>query len=293
MAQTSILGRMSQLVRANINALLDGAEDPEKMLDQMIRDFTNNIAEAEEAVAQTVGNLRLLEDDVREARDAASEWQSKARAASDRAEGLRAQDASEADRFDQLARTNVLDPLGIEGGFAWSGVPPERREDRLPAFRRTFRGFVPQIDAQVASDGLSGPDGIVPELGVPGENPGPLSPQGGLRLSLSGALRLAESLAARPVRRLWTPSHGPGDYGNGFLESTGPGLLVFDNPVFYPRPLVGHFADAYGILAGAWHDRLRGASFAYILNGLPEGDEDDGWRPEELAIFDAVAQALA
>ena len=63
MAQTTILGRMGQLVRANVNALLDGAEDPEKMLDQLIRDFTNNMAEAEDAVAQTIGNLRMLEDD--------------------------------------------------------------------------------------------------------------------------------------------------------------------------------------------------------------------------------------
>jgi hypothetical protein len=85
---------------------------------------------------------------------------------------------------------------------------------------------------------------------------------------------------------------GSGDYGDGFLESTGPGLLVFDDPAFYPRPLVGHFASAYGIVAGAWHDRLRGASFAYVLNGLPLGDEDDAWRPEERAIFDAVARAL-
>ena len=67
MAQTSILGRVGQLLRANINAMLDGAEDPEKMLDQMIRDFTNNMSEAEEAVAQTIGNLRMVEDDAKEA----------------------------------------------------------------------------------------------------------------------------------------------------------------------------------------------------------------------------------
>jgi hypothetical protein len=47
MAQTSILGRMGQLVRANINAILDSAEDPEKMLNQMVIDYTNNIREAE------------------------------------------------------------------------------------------------------------------------------------------------------------------------------------------------------------------------------------------------------
>ncbi len=195
------------------------------------------------------------------------------------------------DRFDRLARRHVLDPLGIEGGFAWSGVAPERRVDRLPAFRRAPEGFVTQIDAEVARDGLSGPDGTPPVLRPLGENPTPLSPQGGLRLSLAGALRLAQSFEGRPIRRLWTPMAGPGDYGDGLLESTGAGVLVFDDPAFYPRPLVGHFANAYGIVAGAWHDRLRGASFAYVLNGLPEGDEDDGWRHEELAIFDAVARA--
>ncbi len=115
MAQTSILGRMGQLVRANINALLDQAEDPEKMLDQMIRDFTSNIAEAEEAVAQTVGNLRLLEDDDREAREASAEWLNKARAASDRAEALRAQgNTAEADRFDGLAKLALRRQLSFE-----------------------------------------------------------------------------------------------------------------------------------------------------------------------------------
>jgi CubicO group peptidase (beta-lactamase class C family) len=196
------------------------------------------------------------------------------------------------DRFDRLAQRHVLGPLGIEGGFAWSGVATARRADRLPAFRRSATGFAPQIDAIVAPDGLSSPDGTAPKLRTPGENPAPLSPQGGLRLSLEGALRLGQSLDGRPIRRLWAPILGPGDYGDGFLESTGPGLLVYDNPAFYPRPLVGHFADAYGILAGAWHDRIAGASFAYVLNGLPEGDKDEGWRPEELAIFAAVAQAL-
>src|SRR4026208_2439591 len=105
MAQTSILGRIGQLVRANISALLDSAEDPEKMLDQLVRDFTNNIEEAEQSVAQTVGNLRLLEADKREARAAQAEGGAKAAAASRKADELRAAgNAAEADRFDDLAR---------------------------------------------------------------------------------------------------------------------------------------------------------------------------------------------
>lgn len=116
MAQSSILGRVGQLVRANINAILDSAEDPEKMLDQLVRDFTDNIAEAEEAVAQTIGNLRLIEDDAREARSASAEWLDKAKAASRRADQLRAEDnAAEADRFDELAKIALRRQLSFEG----------------------------------------------------------------------------------------------------------------------------------------------------------------------------------
>ena len=61
MAKQSIFGRISTLMKANINAMLDSAEDPQKMLDQIVRDFTNSIADAESAIAETIGNLRLLE----------------------------------------------------------------------------------------------------------------------------------------------------------------------------------------------------------------------------------------
>ena len=115
MAQTSILGRISQLVRANINAILDSAEDPEQMLDQLVRDFTDNIAEAEDAVAQTIGNLRLLEDDAREARAASAEWLDKAKAASRRADELRAAgNTAEADRFDELAKIALRRQVSYE-----------------------------------------------------------------------------------------------------------------------------------------------------------------------------------
>ncbi|MGW2997239.1 PspA/IM30 family protein, partial [Streptomyces sp. NPDC001193] len=108
MSKQTILGRVTQLARANINALLDQAEDPQKMLDQLIRDYTNNIAEAQEAVATTIGNLRMLEADHREDVEAAAEWGGKALAASRKADELRASgtagDAENADKFDNLAK---------------------------------------------------------------------------------------------------------------------------------------------------------------------------------------------
>lgn len=105
MAQESIFGRISQMARANINAMLDRAEDPEKMLDQMIRDYTNSIAEAKEAVAMTIGQLRLAEQDLEEDRRTADEWGRKALVASQKADQLRAAGkATEADQFDNLAK---------------------------------------------------------------------------------------------------------------------------------------------------------------------------------------------
>ncbi|MFJ8883430.1 PspA/IM30 family protein [Streptomyces sp. NPDC102402] len=105
MSKQTVLGRVTQLARANINALIDQAEDPQKMLDQLIRDYTDNIAEAEQAVAATIGNLRLMEEDHREDVDSAREWGRKALAASRKADELRAAAAgAEADTFDNLAK---------------------------------------------------------------------------------------------------------------------------------------------------------------------------------------------
>lgn len=101
----TVLGRVSQLAKANINALLDRAEDPEKMLDQLVRDYTNSIAEAEEAVAQTIANVRMAEADLRSDEEAAQEWGRKAGAASSKAEQLRGSgDTAGAEKFDNLTK---------------------------------------------------------------------------------------------------------------------------------------------------------------------------------------------
>ncbi len=118
MSQQSIIGRITSLARANINALLDQAEDPQKMLDQMVRDYTSAISDAEGAVAQTIGSLRMMEEDAREEQAAAGQWGVKAAAASKKADELRVsgdEDAAvEADRFDNLARIALRNQLGDE-----------------------------------------------------------------------------------------------------------------------------------------------------------------------------------
>ena len=119
MAKQSIFGRISTLVKANINALIDQAEDPQKMLDQLVRDFTNNIADAESAIAETIGNLRLLERDHAEDVKAATEWGNKAIAASRKADELRsAGNTADADKFDNLAKIALQRQIGEENEAA-------------------------------------------------------------------------------------------------------------------------------------------------------------------------------
>jgi phage shock protein A len=105
MSKQGIIGRVMQLARANVNAMIDSAEDPGMMLDQLVRDYSASISEAEHAIAQTIGNLRMIEDDQREDAKAAQQWGKKAQAASKKADELRAAgNKKEADKFDDLAR---------------------------------------------------------------------------------------------------------------------------------------------------------------------------------------------
>ena len=186
-------------------------------------------------------------------------------------------------RFDHLAQQLVLDPLHIRAGFNWSGVAD--RGDRLATFRRDGDRLIAQIDATVAAQGVTGPDGAAVDLTdwQPGRNPAPFSPQGGLRLSLAGALTLAQSLAGIDDTPLW---QGVVD---GLPQGHGIGLMHLPAGPHWPRPLIGHFANAYGFCGGVWHDRRAGVSLAYALNGLPLGDDSDALRQEELAILRALA----
>ncbi|MFD8413532.1 PspA/IM30 family protein [Streptomyces sp. NPDC059650] len=152
MSKQTILGRVARLARANVNALLDQAEDPQKMLDELIRDYTNNISEAEQAVATTIGNLRMLEADHREDVDAAAEWGRKALAASRKGDELRAGGSSaEADRFDHLAKVALGRQLQSEREAATAApliAAQTEVVDRLKAGLEAMRGKLTELTAQ-------------------------------------------------------------------------------------------------------------------------------------------------
>jgi phage shock protein A len=73
-----IFDRLSRLVRANVNDAMDNAEDPEKMLDQLIRDMTDEIRQARGQVATMIAQEKELASDKSEADRTAAEWQRRA-----------------------------------------------------------------------------------------------------------------------------------------------------------------------------------------------------------------------
>jgi phage shock protein A len=116
MSQQGIVGRVMQLARANVNAMIDSAEDPQKMLDQLVRDYSAHISAAEQAIAQTIANRHMIEEDQREESKAAQQWGKKAQAASKKADALRsAGSPREADTFDDLARVALERQMTAEG----------------------------------------------------------------------------------------------------------------------------------------------------------------------------------
>ena len=64
-----ILDRLSTLLRANINDMLDKAEDPEIMLNQILRDMETEIGRARSQVADMMAQERLFRDDLKSERD--------------------------------------------------------------------------------------------------------------------------------------------------------------------------------------------------------------------------------
>lgn len=73
-----IIDRLSRLIRANVNDMIDRAEDPEKMLDQILRDMQNNIQTARGQVASMIAQEKELEADMKETRTLAIQWGAKA-----------------------------------------------------------------------------------------------------------------------------------------------------------------------------------------------------------------------
>ena len=82
----ALLERVSTLVRANLNDLIDKAEDPEKMIKQVILDMQNQLLQVKTQVAIAIADQHLLEKKQKENEEKVAKWMRKAELAVDKKE---------------------------------------------------------------------------------------------------------------------------------------------------------------------------------------------------------------
>jgi phage shock protein A len=74
----ALLERVATLIRANLNDLIDKAEEPEKMIKQVILDMQNQLLQVKTQVAIAIADQHLLMKKQQENEQASNEWVRKA-----------------------------------------------------------------------------------------------------------------------------------------------------------------------------------------------------------------------
>jgi phage shock protein A len=112
----ALLERVGTLLRANVNDLIEKAEDPEKLAKQLVLDMENQLLQVKTQVAIAIADQHLLEKKKKEHEDAVRSWERKAELAVEKQE-------------DDLARAAL---------------------DRSLSHKQMAEGFSQQLDDQTA-----------------------------------------------------------------------------------------------------------------------------------------------
>jgi len=117
----SLLDRVSTLLRANLNDLVEKAEDPEKLLKQIVLDMENQLLQVKTQVAIAIADEHLLEKKRKEHEQEAGEWRRKAELAVQK-------------NMDDLARSALERALShnqLASGFATQAEDQKHEADNL------------------------------------------------------------------------------------------------------------------------------------------------------------------
>jgi phage shock protein A len=157
----ALLERVSTLIRANLNDLIDKAEDPEKMIKQVILDMQNQLIQVKTQVAIAIADQHVLERKQRENVDKEAEWMRKAELAVDKKQDDLARAALErsmsykqmAESFTSLVadqKTEVENLKSALRKLEQKLAEAETKSDMLIAQHRRSRASAKASDAQMA-----------------------------------------------------------------------------------------------------------------------------------------------
>ena len=134
----ALLERVSTLVRANLNDLMDKAEHPEKMIKQVILDMQNQLLQVKTQVAIAIADQHLLEKKQKENEEKVAEWMRKAELAVDK-------------KQDDLARAalhRVESYRDLSDGFAQQVTDQEAQVENLKTALRQLEQKLTEAEAK-------------------------------------------------------------------------------------------------------------------------------------------------
>ena len=120
--------RISDVIAANLNDLVDRVEDPERMIKQLIREMEENISSAREGVIDAVASEKQLSKELDSQRRQAEEWQQRARLALESGNETLAREA--------LTRKKEHDGIATSLDASWQSA--RRTSERLKSQLRAL-----------------------------------------------------------------------------------------------------------------------------------------------------------
>jgi len=157
----ALLERVSALIRANLNDLVDRAEDPEKMIKQVILDMQNQLLQVKTQVAISIADQHLLEKKRTENEEKTAEWMRKAEMAVDRKDDALARAALDrsmsyrqlAENFEQQVGDQTVQVENLKtalGKLEQKLAEAQSRSDLLIAQHRRSRAAKKAGEARMA-----------------------------------------------------------------------------------------------------------------------------------------------
>ncbi|MDE1155034.1 MAG: PspA/IM30 family protein [Acidobacteriaceae bacterium] len=134
----ALMERVAMLLRANVNDLIDRAEEPEKMLRQLVLDMENQLLQVKTQVAIVLADQHLLDKKRKEQAGLASEWTRRAELAV----------SKEQDDLARIALERSISHQQMAEGFARQHGEQSAEADALRMSYSKLEGKLKQTEAQ-------------------------------------------------------------------------------------------------------------------------------------------------
>jgi phage shock protein A len=113
-----ILGRLSSLIKSNVNDVIDSMQDPAKEIDQMVRDMEESARQARTEVAQCFGEEKRLQKRVADLEAEAGQWEKRAETAVRAGDDALAKEALRRKAEKEAERAETQKSLQEQGVYA-------------------------------------------------------------------------------------------------------------------------------------------------------------------------------